>query len=202
MTIPVAVFPPSAVIIWESASVAVLVEPREAEVGDFRETAPRDEDVLGLQVPMDDALLVGGRESFGDLRRDVERVSQGGPPILESAQVRSLDEFGGEEDDPLLRPDVEHRHDVRIGDRGGGARFALEAGEALGVGRELRGEHLDRDLAAETGIASFVDLAHAPRTQRREDLVGAEAGSGGERHVRLTASPAAMPGVPSSSRRA
>ena len=39
---------------------------------------------------------------------------------------------------------------------------------------ERGGQHLDRDLAAEARIARAVDLAHAARAERREDLVRAE----------------------------
>ena len=40
---------------------------RQAEVEDLQVAVPGDEEVLGLQVPMDDALLVGSREALGNL---------------------------------------------------------------------------------------------------------------------------------------
>ncbi len=61
-------------------------------------------------------------------------------------------------------------------------RLALEAGERVGVARELLGEDLDRDLAVEAVVAGAVDLAHPPGPQRREDLVTAEQSVRDERH--------------------
>ena len=58
---------------------------------------------------------------------------------------------------------------------GDGARLALEAGQAVGIGaRRLGGQHLERDVAAEPRVARAVDLAHAARAERGDDLVGAE----------------------------
>lgn len=59
-------------------------------------------------------------------------------------------------------------------------RFALEPREALTVVRKLLGEDLDRHLAAELGIASAVDLAHATLADEGGDLVRPEPGCGGE----------------------
>ena len=61
-------------------------------------------------------------------------------------------------------------------------RLALEAREALGVLRERGGQRLDRDVAPEPRVAGAIHLAHAARAERRDDLVGAEAGAGGQGH--------------------
>src|SRR6185369_12405897 len=47
---------------------------------------------------------------------------------------------------------------------------------------QVRGEHLDRDVAPEAGVLRPVDLSHAPRADRGDDLVGSEARSGGKCH--------------------
>ena len=57
-------------------------------------------------------------------------------------------------------------------ERAGGPRLLLEAAQALGVGGERGGQHLDRDVAAEPRVAGAVDLAHAARAERRRHLVG------------------------------
>ena len=61
----------------------------------------------------------------------------------------------------------------------GGARLLLEAAQPIRVGREGRGQHLDRDLAPEPRVPRAVDLAHPARAEGREHLVGAEASAGG-----------------------
>ena len=51
--------------------------------------------------------------------------------------------------------------DVRMIQRGERLRFALEARQAVGVGRERLGQDLDRDVAIELRVARAIDLAHA-----------------------------------------
>jgi len=61
-------------------------------------------------------------------------------------------------------------------------RFALEPRHALGVtGQRLR-QNFDGDIAAEPGIVSAVDLAHAASADGREDFVGAQSSTGGQLH--------------------
>jgi hypothetical protein len=60
-----------------AAPGAGLDELREAEVEDLDPAVLRDEKVLGLEVPVDDSLLVGGRESPGDLDGEVHRLAHG-----------------------------------------------------------------------------------------------------------------------------
>ena len=67
-------------------------------------------------------------------------------------------------------------------DRGEDLGLALEAGDPVGVGGEGFENDLDRDLASEARVPRSVDLSHSPRAQRRQDLVGAEAGAGGDGH--------------------
>src|SRR5207245_981199 len=58
----------------------------------------------------------------------------------------------------------------------------LEALQAPGVRGKLHRQDLDRDLAAEPGVAGAIDLAHSARTERSEDLVMAQPGSDGKCH--------------------
>src|SRR6266540_2645138 len=60
--------------------------------------------------------------------------------------------------------------------------FLLEPREPVGVLRELGWKNLQRDLAAEPGVARPVNLPHSARTERSENLVGAQPGSDGKGH--------------------
>ncbi len=57
-------------------------------------------------------------------------------------------------------------------------RLALEAREPLGVLAELFGQGLDRDVAVELAVSRAADFPHSAAADRRDDLVGADAGSG------------------------
>ena len=54
------------------------------------------------------------------------------------------------------------------------ARFLLEALQALGIGRERRGQDLDGDVATEPRVAGAIDLAHPAGADLAEDLVRPE----------------------------
>ena len=59
-------------------------------------------------------------------------------------------------------------------ERGEQLRFALEPRETIRVADEGVGQHLDRDVAAQLGVARAIDLAHAAGAERRDDFIGPE----------------------------
>jgi hypothetical protein len=155
----------------------------EPEVQDLDPIVASHEDVLGLQVPVDDPLVVGRVESPGDLERDLDRSlprqrSRGEP----GAERHALQELRDGVGDPAALAQVEDRQDVRVGKGGDGPRLALEPLEGAAIGRQQLGQDLDGDFAAEPGIPRPVHLAHPSGADRREDLVGSEANAGGKAH--------------------
>ena len=61
-------------------------------------------------------------------------------------------------------------------ERGDGAGFLFETGAAAGVVRDIGGQDLDGDVAAQARIAGAVDLAHGARAQAGDDFIGSETG--------------------------
>ena len=80
--------------------------------------------------------------------------------------------------------DVEDRQQVGMRQRRDRARLLGEPGQPVGIVGGAARQDLDRHVAAEPRIASAIDLAHAARADRRDDLVGAESGTGREGHGR------------------
>ena len=72
--------------------------------------------------------------------------------------------------------DVVDGADVRIVQRRDGAGFLLEALARFGIGRQRAGQDLDGHRAIQPGVTGAVNLAHAARADRRDDLVGAQPG--------------------------
>src|SRR5262245_56597885 len=70
--------------------------------------------------------------------------------------------------------DFVDRNDVRMVERRGRARFLLEAPHPPGVGGELGWQQLDRHLAPQSRVEREMDLAHAPASERRQNLVSAD----------------------------
>jgi hypothetical protein len=85
----------------------------EAEVEDLDPPVLRHEDVLGLQIPVDDALVVRGRQAMRDLDRVVDRL-----PRREAsrrklrAQRLALEQLLDDVGRPVMRPDVVDDRDV------------------------------------------------------------------------------------------
>ena len=72
--------------------------------------------------------------------------------------------------------------DIGMADGATAARLLLEAARARSASPATVGQDLDRDVTA-SRVARPVDLAHATRTERRGDLVGAEPRAGDQRHA-------------------
>jgi hypothetical protein len=60
---------------------------------------------------------------------------------------------------------------VRVVERGDHARLALESRARVGVAGNVRRQQLDGDAAIEPRVARPVDVAHATRADRCDDLV-------------------------------
>ena len=95
----------------------------------------RDEEVLGLQVPVDDALLVGGGEALRDLERVVHGLLLRNRARVElPAQRLAFQKLHDGVGDAVLVAEVVNREDVGMRERRDGLRLALEPGERVGIG--------------------------------------------------------------------
>ena len=68
--------------------------------------------------------------------------------------------------------------DVRMVERGGGARLLLEAAHASRLLGELRRQHFERHLAAELGVLRQVDFAHPALPDQRKHVIMADLSAG------------------------
>ena len=127
----------------------------QAEVEHLDHAIGRDLDVGRLQIAMDDALLVRRFERLGDLPRNrhrlVQRQRPAGDPI---GQRLALDQFEDQRMRLAAVLEPVNRADVRMVERGQHLRFALEAGQAFGIGREGSGR-----IFSATSRLSFVSRA-------------------------------------------
>ncbi len=124
------------------------------------------DDVLGLQVAVHDALLVRRRETLRDLERDADRARDRERAADDAVPQRlALQELHHRVGDAVLAAVVVQREDVRMGQRGDGARLALEAGEGLRIARDALRQDLDGHLAPEPRVARPVDLPHSSRSE-------------------------------------
>ena len=106
-----------------------------------------------------------------------------GPWRSRDAHRLALEQLRHDVEPVALLAGVVDRDDVGVRERRDRLRLGLEAGERVGVVDEVLGQHLDRHVALEAGVARAVHLAHAAGAERRQDLVRAETGPGREGHA-------------------
>jgi hypothetical protein len=149
-----------------------LHELGQAEVQDLRVAVRGDHHVLGLDVAVDDARLVGFLEPARHLEAHLERAQKVELPGLDEG----LDRLAGnqlhrDEDAVLVLVHVVDLGDRRVVHRRGGPRLPEKAPLAVGVLRELRGQDLDRYQPSEPGVPGAVDDTHAALPELLLDLV-------------------------------
>ena len=144
----------------------------QPEIENLRLTSIRDEDVRGLDVPMDDALRMCRVESVGNLdaqiehRFDLQRLASDPVP-----ECLPLQQFHGDEGSPIGLVNLVDRADVRVVQRGRSLGLPLETAEGLCVVGEFVGKELQGDVATELQVFCLVHHAHAPTADLAEDAV-------------------------------
>ncbi len=134
----------------------------------------RDLDVAGLEVAVDDASVVRGREGVCDLRRQADGFGERDRAFLDAlGEGRTLHQLH----DQVVRSDVVQLTDVGMVQRGDGPRLAFET-----LAETLSGD-LEGHIAAKAGIAGAIDFTHAARADGRHDFVRAEFGACPKRHM-------------------
>ncbi len=121
-----------------------------------------EEDVLGLEVPVEDALSVDGLQGAAELLGD-EDGPVGGEGAVSGeglGQRHALDELQDEEQDVLGGlPHVQGRGHVGVNHLREDRRLPKEPGHGLGLGAPLGVQHLHGDVASRLAVQGAVDLA-------------------------------------------
>ncbi len=142
----------------------------QPEVEDLDPSVGLDDHVLGLQVAVDHVHAVSVRHAARDLGHDAQRLVDsertGGEKRPEIGPGQELHRNEG---DAIDLVDLVHHRDVRVGDRGRGARLANQPLASTLRARPLRGEDLERNATPEAHVLRFIDLAHSALADPRED---------------------------------
>ena len=117
---------------------------------------------------MDDPLLVGRFEGFGDLLGDGQGFVDRDRPLRDAVrQRRPLDEFKDQRLDAVRLLQPVDAPDVGMVQRGEHLGLTLEAGQPVRVGGERLGENLERHVAVELGVAGLIDLTSSRQESPR-----------------------------------
>ena len=119
-----------------------------------------EEDVVGLHVPVDEALLVAVIQRGGDLCQPAQVFLRRGmrDAVAEGSALHVAQRVPGL---PLVLARVEDRHDVRMLDCPDTFDLAQETPRAGLVLDHGSGGHLDDHLALQARVLGQVDAAHA-----------------------------------------
>jgi hypothetical protein len=161
---------------WGSVRGHVPWATGQAEVEDPELSLPVQDQVRGLDVAVDDPVLVRVGEPREQLQHERQRGARVGPharldPVL---QVRALQQLERHERGAFVLAELVDDHDVRVLELGRGARLAQEAGAVVRAA-EPRRHHLERDLALERRVERAVDGAHRAVADLAQDRVASDA---------------------------
>jgi len=145
---------------------------RQTEVRDLHAAAAVQEDVLGLDVPVNDATVVGVLQGVTKLGHDGQRLARGDAAAREElAQVHAVHELHEDEKQPVVRAaEIVNGDDAGMVELGEGAGLAGETVGEGGIVAEGAGEDFQRDEAVELALARAIDRAHAAAPDDLENL--------------------------------
>ena len=150
----------------------VAAELRQPEVHELDPAEAVEEHILGLDVPVHHALVVGVLERFAQGGDDGQGLRLGQPSIGQHlAQVGPVHELHDDPGEVLDLAEVVHRDDTGVHQPREGLGLALEA---LGPPLDLAGgwqQDLDRDLPVELHLPRPKDGAHAAPAEALHELV-------------------------------
>ncbi len=149
---------------------------RQTEVEDLRLPFRREDDVLGLQVAVDDALTVRRRDRRQQLIGDAQLVGLAVERALAARLPQRLAGHQLEDDDVAVArlEVVVDEADVGVMELREDLRLAEQARARHGLEAFVLAQHLDGDAAAELLVPRLVDEAHAAAAQRRHDAQGSD----------------------------
>ena len=144
---------------------------REPEVRDPHAPAPVEHDVRGLEVAVEDALLVRRVQARAELARDLDGLVDGETPdpLEQRRQVLAVHVLHREEVAAFDLADVVDAADVRVRDLPREPHLGVEAREKALVRRDRLGQELQGDRLSELEVVGAVDLAHAALSEKPDE---------------------------------
>ncbi|HVC92132.1 MAG TPA: hypothetical protein VND64_00500 [Pirellulales bacterium] len=143
------------------------------------------QNVAGLDVAVDDPMLVRVVERVGQLRHQLGRFAEGGPATADQVGQRQPgDVVAHDVRRSMLVGDLIHLHDARMAQAGRAAGLAQKPLFIFGCGEIIGAGNLQGHEAIELGIVGFVHLAERAPPEQLQDQEAADRASRSDVAVR------------------
>jgi hypothetical protein len=104
-----------------------------------------------------------GAKPAADLHAPLDTLADGQRSLLQPLAERlALDQLEDDVRKSVLGAEVVVGEDVRVVESGHRSGLLLEAAKTVGIARAVRGQDVERDVAAQPRVARAVDPAHSP----------------------------------------
>ncbi len=144
--------------------------------------------VRGLEIAVNDALLVRRLERLGDLPRNRQRLVERKRPLHDAVRERrALDELHHQRGHAARFLEAVDVGDVWMVQRSQRPGLALQPRQTLRIRRHAGGQHLDCHVAIEAGVAGAIDLTHAAGADLLDDVVRPDSCAARQTHVGMAA---------------
>jgi hypothetical protein len=154
------------------AGSGVVLHPRDAEVGDHRRVGVAEEDVVGLDVPVDHAVVMGVLKGVGDLHHDADEVGEREPTGAHAfAENAAFQEFHHDVIAVVVLHHVVDADDIPMRQLRQRLAFGQEALFRFAARAFLPGQDLDGHLSVERFLYPEIDGGHAARAELALQLV-------------------------------
>src|SRR5260370_21393646 len=155
---------------WRSSRQ--MRERSQAEIKNLRPSGFQHEDVTGLEVPVNDSILVSMGDSASNVDHDLHSPKNAKSRFRKQLRERvALEMLHDQVWDLLPRGDVEDRNDVVVAKPRRSHRFSPEnSDEMIARNSRVRKDEFDGNQAVELTIDSGEDDSHPSRAKPPRDL--------------------------------
>jgi hypothetical protein len=156
--------------------IAELMSLGQAKIQNLHLPAIRDEDVRGLDIPMDDSGCMSDIQGLGELRAQFQDFVAFEAPLFRESCLECLsrDQLHHDERPTLMLADVVNRTDVGMIESCGGAGLTFESRNPDRISAELVWQNLNRNFAPQLLVLRSIHLSHAAFSKDREDFIVSE----------------------------
>ena len=145
----------------------------DAEIRHLHLALPGNNDILGLNVPMYNLIVVGNLQARSHLNGDAGRLFDGQPALFLDISLEgdALHQFHDDIENILLVAHVIDIDDIRVGQRRSGLGLLLELADKIFILHKFILQYFYRHKTVQLVVLSLENLSHAAGSNFFQNLV-------------------------------